>query len=228
MVGLCRCVASGYPHTYPHTSMPNVYVVIFTYCWQVALIYICNIWLSLLSYSSINHKKQKTTNQWKMKTISFFFFTLLGHRATGCDYVPLPKQKKNYRTPCKGANKHQHTKIHKNMIRTPNSLQFVQHLLSLRTQSLTSQTFEHANCKHATISYVLQNPEGNTCHHVILLPIYRTNSPMRKPRFWSCFRSTGICLSPSVCLCCLPVALLLVLVGFPHIYGGVIIGGPGG
>ena len=53
--------------------MPNVYVVIFTYCSQVALIYICNIWLSLLSYSSINHKKQKTTNQWKMKTISFFF-----------------------------------------------------------------------------------------------------------------------------------------------------------
>ena len=29
-------------------------------------------------------------------------------------------------------------------------------------------------------------------------------------------------------VCLLPSALLLVLVGFPHIYGGVNIGGPGG
>ena len=41
---------------------------------------------------------------------------------------------------------------------------------------------------------------------------------MRKPWFWSCFRSLFLSV--------MSAALLLVLVGFPHIYGGVIIGGP--
>ena len=71
---------------------------------------------------------------------------------------------------------------------------------------------------------LLPNPEGNTCHHVILLPIYRTKSPVRKPWLWSCFCS--IYLSPSVCAVCL-LPCCSYSWGF-HIYGGVIIGGPGG
>ena len=53
----------------------------------------CLCYLTMCSVSIIT-KNKKTANQQKMKTFSFFLLFLLGQRATGCDYLPLPTQKR--------------------------------------------------------------------------------------------------------------------------------------
>ena len=100
----------------------NIFILL-TSCVHRHVLSDCLCYLTMCSVS-INHKKSPNEPA-ENESIFLFFFFLLGHRATGCDYLPLPRHKFSFqRTPCKGANI-KTLKYTKKNIRRPNSLRLV-------------------------------------------------------------------------------------------------------